>query len=356
MPRTCWSSACSASAFATWFGEFAVVRASRYASRMDVTVVGAGVIGLTTALTLEERGHDVQVVAAATGASTTSSVAGAVWFPYRAGPPGKVAIWAATTRRWLLQLSDRDPSAGIDVLTGYEITTENTPDPPRPWWAALPTMEGDGLAVDAVDDVVRVPSPVTGAPDGWRFTAPRAQPSLFLPWLESKLRRPVERRTVSDVSGERGDAVVNCTGLGARELVGDDLLFPLLGQIAIAETGGTNLGVTITDHRDPDTIFYVIPRRDELVLGGCSLPYPPGAPLPERDPAITDRVLAQAAQLGIEIGAVKTHRLGFRPYRAEVRLERDAKMPRVIHNYGHGGAGFTLCRGCAEEVADLVSR
>jgi D-amino-acid oxidase len=40
-----------------------------------------------------------------------------------------------------------------------------------------------------------------------------------------------------------------------------------------------------------------------------------------------------------------------RPYRPEVRLERDG---RVIHNYGHGGSGFTLCRGCAEDVVALV--
>ncbi|HEY0194228.1 MAG TPA: NAD(P)-binding protein [Kofleriaceae bacterium] len=42
---------------------------------MQVTVVGAGVTGLVTALTLEEAGHDVQVVAAATGEAITSSVA-----------------------------------------------------------------------------------------------------------------------------------------------------------------------------------------------------------------------------------------------------------------------------------------
>jgi glycine/D-amino acid oxidase-like deaminating enzyme len=52
------------------------------------------VIGLTTALTLEEHGHDVRVVAAGTDDATTSAVAGACWFPYRAGPPDRVAAWA----------------------------------------------------------------------------------------------------------------------------------------------------------------------------------------------------------------------------------------------------------------------
>jgi D-amino-acid oxidase len=71
------------------------------------------------------------------------------------------------------------------------------------------------------------------------------------------------------------------------------------------------------------------------------------------DPAITTRIIRQAAALGIRIGTVSAERVGLRPYRLEVRLEREG---RIVHNYGHGGAGFTLCRGCAEEVCDVISR
>src|SRR5258706_10361748 len=99
---------------------------------MHVTVVGAGVIGLSTALALEERGHDVRVIAASDGAATTSAIAGAVWFPYRAGPVHAVTRWAARTRDWLEQLARTTPESGVDVLTGYEIT----PDAEPPWWGA----------------------------------------------------------------------------------------------------------------------------------------------------------------------------------------------------------------------------
>jgi D-amino-acid oxidase len=273
-----------------------------------------------------------------------------VWFPYKVGPPGKVTGWALRTRRWLEQLATTTPEAGIDVLTGYEIVPEG--GTVRPWWAAAPTMEGDDLATDSID-VEWVPSPVTGAPHGWKFVAPRAQPSLFLPWLESRLQAPIEQRTVIDLHDEPGDVVVNCTGLAARELCNDALLIGLLGQIVIAERGAADLATTVTDDRDPERIFYIIPRRDELVLGGCSLPFPPGA-TPELDPDITARILAHAQRLGIAVGAVRTERVGLRPYRSEVRLERDHHHRRVIHNYGHGGAGFTLCRGCAEDVAALL--
>lgn len=331
---------------------------------MHVTVVGAGVIGLTTALTLEEHGHRVRVVAAARGADTTSAVAGAVWFPYRVGPPHRVTGWALRTRRWLEHLANTTPEAGVDILTGFEIAGDDGTT--RPWWSAAPTMEGDTLAPKreragsqpARDEdgiaVEYVPAPIAGEPHGWKFTAPRVQPSLFLPYLESKLREPIEQRVVIDLAAEAGDVVVNCTGLGARELVGDDLLYPLFGQLVIAEIGDVDPTVTVTDDRDPDRIFYVIPRRDELVLGGCSIPYPPGD-MPRLDPGIRERILAQAARLGLPIGAVRTERVGLRPYRATVRLERDAADPRIIHNYGHGGAGFTLCRGCAEDVVALLS-
>ncbi|MBS1119646.1 MAG: aao [Deltaproteobacteria bacterium] len=300
-------------------------------------MVGAGIIGLTTALTLEEHGHDVRIVAAGTGAVTTSAIAGAIWFPYRAGPPARVAAWAARTRTWLEQLA-RERMAGIDVLTGYEITATA---PAPPWWAA-------NIAVE------RAPAPVTGAPQAWRFSAPRVEPSLFLPWLTARIRAPIERRVVLDLAAEPGDAVIDCTGLAARELAPDDLLYPLLGQVVMTEPGEVDRTISVTDDRDPEAIFYLIPRRDTLVLGGCSRPWPPGAP-PEIDPELTWRILDRARRLGLAIGAVREVRVGLRPYRLEVRLERDATHHHVIHNYGHGGAGFTLARGCAEEVCALVA-
>ena len=58
-----------------------------------------------------------------------------------------------------------------------------------------------------------------------------------------------------------------------------------------------------------------------------------------------------------ESATVIEHRVGLRPGRSEVRLEVERAGGRtVIHNYGHGGAGFTLCWGCADEVAGLAER
>lgn len=307
---------------------------------MNITIVGAGVTGLSTALALEECGHHVRIVAAASGDATTSAVAGAIWFPYKAGPPDKVAVWAARTHAWLDALVDSDHDAGVDRLTCYEIVTAGEPTDALPWWAR-------GISV------TREPAPVAGAPMAWTFHAPRVEPARFLAWLTKRLRATIEIQTVDDLASLPGDVVINCTGLGSRTLANDPEVVPLLGQIVVVDPGRADLGVSITDDRARDVdseIFYAIPRRDEIVLGGCSRPWPSDI-VPDDDRALTDRILRQASSLGMSVGNVRRTRVGLRPARAEVRLER---VGRIIHNYGHGGAGFTLCRGCAEDVVALV--
>jgi D-amino-acid oxidase len=281
------------------------------------------------------------VVAEAPPERTVSSVAGAVWFPFQVGPDdqARVRAWALATRQWMLELARAEPEAGVDVLAGYEITAE-ADAAALPWWA-------EGL------EVTRAPAPVVGAPLAWRFAAPRAEPALLLRHFAAQLARPVELRRVAALDALPGDAVVNCTGLGARALVGDAALAGIFGQVVLAERGEVALDVSITDDRDPSSLFYVIPRRGELVLGGIARPQAGDAP-PPAEPAISERILAHAARLGLRVGAVRDVRVGLRPYRPMVRVERDAASPRIIHNYGHGGSGFTLCHGTALAVAELL--
>lgn len=307
---------------------------------MKVTVVGAGVIGLATAIELERRGHDVTVVAERALDETLSSVAGAVWFPYQVGADdlARVARLAHLTRRGLGALASAEPSAGVDELTFFEI------DPA----AALGQLPGWDTG-----DVSIAPAPVPGAPPSWRFRAPRAEPALFLPFLARALRRPIERRHVASLGELPGDAVINCAGMGARALAADAALVGVFGQVLVSAPGHVALDVTLTDARDPASFFYVIPRRDELVLGGIARPVE-GVEPPPPEPEISARILAHAARLGLAVGPVKAVRTGLRPVRPRLRIERDPLEPRVFHNYGHGGAGFTLCLGAAQELAALL--
>lgn len=308
---------------------------------MDVTVVGAGVSGLTTAVALQEAGHDVRVIARDKGDATTSAAAGAVWYPFRADPPDRVNRWAARTREYLADLARSTPEAGVDVLTFYELADDDSP----PWWAE---SAGD-LRWAGRDEPAPFPLPSLGA---WVFQAPRVVPALHLAWLEAQLRVPVGMVTVSALGDAPGDIVINCTGLGARQLCSDAELVAVFGQTVVVERARLDPTLVVSDERNPDQIFYAIPRRGEVLLGGCAVDCPDDRSL---DPSSTLReaILDRARQRGLEPGPVLGERCGLRPYRSSVRVEREG---RIIHNYGHGGAGYTLARGCAEEVVALAAR
>ena len=73
---------------------------------MRIVVLGAGVSGLSSALRLVEAGHAVQVWARERALDTTSAVAAAIWYPYRAEPADRVAAWAGVALREFLRLWD----------------------------------------------------------------------------------------------------------------------------------------------------------------------------------------------------------------------------------------------------------
>ena len=75
------------------------------------------------------------------------------------------------------------------------------------------------------------------------------------------------------------------------------------------------------------------------------------------DPDVAKQILERATELVPELARARVlgHRVGLRPARPTVRLEEERRgTTRVVHCYGHGGAGVTLSWGCADEVAALV--
>src|SRR3954462_11508455 len=102
-----------------------------------VLVVGAGVIGLTAAIRLREAGVAADIVARDPPAATTSAVAAALWYPYRAYPRERVEGWSARGFEVLSALAE-DPSSGVRMRWGLERVARGAGDP---WWrAAVPTF------------------------------------------------------------------------------------------------------------------------------------------------------------------------------------------------------------------------
>ena len=314
----------------------------------EVTIVGAGVIGLSCAVRLLEAGHDVRVYGRALSPSApgaeradrvdtvTSAVAAAVWYPYLAEPRDRVGGWSATALGAFTDLA----ALGVDgvVMTpGTEIFREPVPEP---WWTS------------AVPSVERVLQPRPGYAEGWSFVSPVIEMPVYLPWLAGRVRElggTVEQRDVRSLD-ELDGLVVNATGLGARELVGDASMEPVRGQVVYLEQVGVDRWWIDDSALDLGVTTYVVPRSRDIVVGGTE---DHGAEELTVDPATADAILERARDLVPELrdARVLGHNVGLRPSRPTVRLEREGD---VVHCYGHGGAGVTLSWGCADEVTALI--
>jgi D-amino-acid oxidase len=185
---------------------------------------------------------------------------------------------------------------------------------------------------------------------------PVCDTTVHLPWLVQAVRAhggTFVTRTIGSLAEALAEArsVVNCTGLGAAALCNDRELRPVRGQVVLVERVALPHALIDDASEQP---FYAIPRRDDVVLGGTAQP---GDLRTEPDDADTASVLAGMAQrLPVLRGAkVRAVRVGLRPARSTVRLELEpAAGGRLVHNYGHGGSGYTLAWGCAEEVVRLL--
>jgi D-amino-acid oxidase len=313
-------------------------------NRPKALVLGCGVSGLTSAICLQEAGWQVSIRSSSHPQETTSNTAGAVWFPYRADPKDRVLAWGAQSFKVFNALA-RDPASGVHLREGIELWREPVPDP---WWR------------DAVPQFGR--APVSGLPspylDAYTFAVPVIEMPVYLPYLLDRFETGGGKLILRTV-GSRDELcnvarlVVNCTGLGARELFGDLKLYPVRGQmVRVVNPGLTRF---VIDEHDPEGMSYIIPRSSDCLLGGTA---DEGcwelAPDECTATAILDRCVRLEPRL---VGArVLEDKVGLRPARSAIRLEREHSLDGTlwVHNYGHGGSGVTLSWGCAQEVARLA--
>src|ERR1022692_1087046 len=94
----------------------------------DVVVLGAGVIGLTTAVTVAEGGHRVLVRTAEPPGATTSAAAGALWGPWLAEPRDRVLGWASHTLDVLTRLATQH-GTGVRMTAGQDISVRHHQPP-----------------------------------------------------------------------------------------------------------------------------------------------------------------------------------------------------------------------------------
>ena len=311
-----------------------------------VAIIGAGVSGLTCGVVLAERGFRTAIFAEKIGQRTTSGAAGAVWFPYDARPAEKVIPWALKTYQTLVNLS-RDPSGGVSIIELHQFS--RTGEIQIPDWA-IP-LGAQPVTPSEVEESLEL------FRSGFSLRVPLMDTTIYLDHLAKRFQNaggsitPNARfEKLEDVLPEF-DLVINCAGIGARELVCDAELESHRGQVAIVSKVD-NLSCAIVCDDPP--LMYVIPRSQDCVFGGTN----EISDDLDVDPDSRARILDECSRvLKIDEPNVLAERVGLRPFRRSgVRLEYDRLRDgrTVIHNYGHGGAGFTLSWGCAEDALRIA--
>ena len=322
-----------------------------------VAVIGAGVSGLTCGVVLAEHGYRTTIVAEEMGADTTSAAAGAIWFPYDVEPFQKAIEWALTSYKIFEDLVEQI-EAGVSMIELQMFCRTGTIEIPE--WAKQFGACLLNCALGGSDTPPQSPfGPVAGTfSSGYVMRVPLADTTIYLDYLKNRfvgaggeVRPDVRVERLAQLPSAF-PLVVNCAGIGAGSLVPDSELEPHRGQVVLVPKLDLHCAVVCDD----TPLMYAIPRSNDCLFGGTNELSHDRQP----DAATTEAILNECSRvLNIARPKILTERVGLRPFRRSgVRLETESLGENriVVHNYGHGGSGFTLSWGCAQEVLRLVGQ
>ena len=310
-----------------------------------IAIIGRGVSGLCCGVRLLEAGYSVDIYSRDELAKTTSMAAGAYWWPHKAYPLDRVSAWSRVAFEEY-KLLQRDPNSGISFQQHFRFC--KIPD--------------DSISsVKELDEWQRIDGAQFGVEcaEAFRLVTPLIDVPIFMPYLEQRFLRAGGNIFHKEFHSPEElfpsyQLVVNCSGVWARFLVNDARVFPIRGQV-LQVSRPTGLSDSIRVVQTGDDFVMILPRTRDCVLGGTT----------EKDnwslepsEETTKKILENCQQVQPLLKDVKVIRtvVGLRPGRDAIRLELEEATPGrpIVHNYGHGGGGFTVAWGCAAEVRDLV--
>lgn len=324
---------------------------------MQVAIVGGGIVGLSTALNLQNEFRDSKItIFASSFQDTTSHVAAGIFRVGTSfsGPNDEITWkWVKDSYEYYdeIRKSDEAALAGITNVSGY-IFANSSPNAVKNQW-----MEN---LVPIYRKVTPEEFQLVGG--NWKFgsyfTTILNQTNIHLSWAKQKLNSngvTTMEKTVKSLKDLFDyDLIINCSGLGARELCNDRHMVPIRGQVTKVKAPW----IKTFFYGENDT--YIIPGFNGIcTLGGIrSFESVNRDVCPHDAAAIRERCLKLLPSLSK--AQILRHLTGLRPHReGQVRVELErisnglvSKM--VVHNYGHGGYGISTAPGTSKYAVQLA--
>ncbi|CAH2981926.1 unnamed protein product [Chilo suppressalis] len=318
-----------------------------------IAVIGAGIVGLTTAKLIQEelKKASVTLIAEKFHQETTSCVAAGIFRPgtsFRGATPEITKKWVNDSwHYWQEILKSSDAvDAGVMGFDSYIFSKDNY------------SVTRNHLIEDLVPTYRSVDEDELKLVGGnWKygsyFSTLKTGCEKHLPWLEQIFKSRggviVNDKVDSFTSLSKYDLVLNCTGFGAKYLCNDYNLVPMRGQVVKVRAPWLKFAF----YGDYDT--YIIPGLDGVAtLGGVRQYDSYNLAVCKHD---TAAILERCYEMlpGLKKAEIVEQRVGLRPHRMPVRVEPEMVGGlKVVHCYGHGGYGVMCAPGTAMNAVELA--
>ena len=324
--------------------------------RPRVAVIGAGVAGLPIATMLTQNRFKPQVtlIAEEFSPNITSDAAGAAiritdnkTFE---DDPRKVK-WIAETYKYVLELFSSPLASQLDVsmVETYAVFEGKK--------EVDPYLKECVLGFRDVGAEEKKILNISLDKNAWCYSTFVMPCTPYLSWQMTQFKTnggTVIQKKLKNLQELDGvyDVVVNCSGLGSRELVNDHKVYPVRGQAVLVNAPWVKHSMTV---EIGDQVTYLYPRGAAVMLGGTRQI---GDWSKEISSSDRQDIIARCSQYvpSLAQAEVIDEWVGIRPGRQRVRLEREdiSQSTSVVHNYGHTGKGFALSIGCAKDALSLI--
>lgn len=344
---------------------------------ISIVILGAGVIGLTTAITLKKENSDYDITVVAShlpgdiNIKYTSPFAGANWQSF-ADDDVELQKIDEVGYHEFIKLTDV-PISGVWKKKNTTYFTQKAWDDAKGDPAAFKNWYDRIANSRVLDKKELIPGTVYGTEfDGMVISVPIYLSYLIQKCLELGIViqriapiKNIEEARALHSSGKKATLLINCAGLGCARLDGLNdrkRTYAVKGQVALVSNKIDHV-ICVEGAKHPKEMLYAFPRKEGgTIIGGCFLVDEWSS---KEDKAITQRILARAIRyipllIDTSVGNpdhlhVVNVNIGLRPFReGGPRIERDSKRPWLIHAYGAGGGGYQGSYGFAQKVSEIV--